>query len=495
MTVRGDFTVDADRAPRNSSRRQEGTVEVVGWTSSRVPAIRRRYGFACWADFRSPLAAPRSMEMPGSSSARTLIKLLALAPGHRLHREQVIDALWGEHVPADPPNSLYQVVRAARLAIATAQPEAGVWLAFEGEQLLLSAPSSAAAGYDMTDVEAFEAAASQAVQVGSVAAYRTAIAIYAGDLLPEDRYAEWAATRRARLSTQFIDLLLGLARTLEAQQAHAEAIETLRRVVLDDPAHEEARVRLMRLHALRGAPGEAEREYVALAAALAEIGARPGRMSQQLRADIHGGRFPVARPGASPSLLEEASTAAAPGTLATNLPFDTSRFIGRSREAGEVVGLLAEARLVTVTGVGGGGKTRLALHVARSLVGRYRDGVWLVELAALGQPSLVAQATAAALRMPERGGTSAMESLIAALDGKQLLLVLDNCEHLIEACAHLVEALLRRCPAAALPCCGAALLRRCPAAALPSSIGGEHECPPDAPPSNTDRAALRRIFT
>jgi DNA-binding SARP family transcriptional activator len=282
--------------------------------------------------------------------ARTLVKLLALAPGHRLHREQVVDALWGERVPSDPGNSLHQVVRAARRAFATSTPDARFLLVFEGEQVLLSPQSSPAVGVHLTDVEAFEAAAAQALQEGSVAAYRTAIELYTGDLLPEDRYAEWAAGRRAVLSSQLVGLLLSYARALEAQHACAEAIEVLRRVVLIDPAHEEARVRLMRLHALRGSPGAAEREYQALVAALEEIGARPGRMSQQVRADIQGGRFFAPHPVAPAQLSVEASNTSETVARATNLPFDTSRFIGRSREAAEVVALLAESRLVTITG-------------------------------------------------------------------------------------------------------------------------------------------------
>ncbi|HET8907135.1 MAG TPA: tetratricopeptide repeat protein [Ktedonobacterales bacterium] len=377
--------------------------------------------------------------------ARTLVKLLALAQGHRLHREQAIDALWGERLPSDPGNSLHQVVRAARQALTTATPDAKVLIAFDGDQIHLSAPSTTAGAFHLTDVEAFEAAAAQARRHSSMAAYRAAIALYTGDLLPQDRYADWAAVRRATLASQFVDLLLGLARTHEAEIAPAEAIEVLRRVVLIDPAHEEARVHLMRLHALCGMPGEAEREYQALIAALEEIGARPGRMSQQMRADIQSGRFPAVHPDAPSPLPGEASTTLETGAPTTNLPFDTSRFIGRTRESAELVLLLTDSRLVTITGVGGGGKTRLALHVAQSLVPNYRDGVWLVEFAALAQPSLVAQAMAAALRVPERADISATESLVSALDRKHLLLVLDNCEHLIEACAQLVETLLRRC--------------------------------------------------
>jgi predicted ATPase len=106
---------------------------------------------------------------------------------------------------------------------------------------------------------------------------------------------------------------------------------------------------------------------------------------------------------------------------------------------------LAMTGVLTLTGTGGSGKTRLALEVARDLVGAYPDGVWLVELAALSDPALVPQSVAAALSVREQPGQPLTETLSNHLGSKQMLLVLDNCEHLIEACARLVDALLNSC--------------------------------------------------
>jgi predicted ATPase/class 3 adenylate cyclase len=158
-------------------------------------------------------------------------------------------------------------------------------------------------------------------------------------------------------------------------------------------------------------------------------------------------------------------------TLPNNLPIQLTRFIGREKEIAEVKRRLAEARLLTLTGSGGCGKTRLALQVAADLlVGAHGhapllpDGAYLVELASLSDPSLVPQAVASALGVREgavglspgeggpgampgtSGGRSMLDKLLDYLQSKQLLLVLDNCEHLIAACAHLTEALLRGCP-------------------------------------------------
>jgi predicted ATPase/DNA-binding CsgD family transcriptional regulator len=129
-----------------------------------------------------------------------------------------------------------------------------------------------------------------------------------------------------------------------------------------------------------------------------------------------------------------------------NLPQLLSSFVGREPEAAEVRRMLAGTRLLTLTGAGGVGKTRLALHVARELLEDYPDGVWLVELSTLADPALVPQAVAAALGVNEQAGRPSTETLADALNHRTLLLVLDNCEHLVVTCAQLAESLLRACP-------------------------------------------------
>jgi predicted ATPase/class 3 adenylate cyclase len=129
-----------------------------------------------------------------------------------------------------------------------------------------------------------------------------------------------------------------------------------------------------------------------------------------------------------------------------NLPQQLTSFIGREQEMAAVQRRLATTRLLTLTGTGGTGKTRLALQVAAELLEEYRDGVWLVELAALTEAALVPQAVAGALHLREEAGRTLTETLADYLQRKQLLLLLDNCEHLIAPCAQLTETLLRACP-------------------------------------------------
>jgi predicted ATPase/DNA-binding CsgD family transcriptional regulator len=131
-----------------------------------------------------------------------------------------------------------------------------------------------------------------------------------------------------------------------------------------------------------------------------------------------------------------------------NLPLPLNRFIGREQEILEVKGLLTSTQLLTLTGAGGCGKTRLALEIGRgaSSAVAFKDGVWWVELAALTDPELLPQQIASSLSIVEKASRSLAETLSDFLQSKQLLLILDNCEHLVTACAHLIEALLRSCP-------------------------------------------------
>jgi predicted ATPase len=128
-----------------------------------------------------------------------------------------------------------------------------------------------------------------------------------------------------------------------------------------------------------------------------------------------------------------------------NLPAGLTSFLGRASESARVEAMLARHRLVTVTGPGGSGKTRMAIEVARALVPRFEDGVWLVELAQVDDPGLIPTAVAVVLVLGvrEQPGLSLADSLAAVMGGRHALLVLDNCEHVIDPVAGLCDTLLR----------------------------------------------------
>jgi predicted ATPase len=149
--------------------------------------------------------------------------------------------------------------------------------------------------------------------------------------------------------------------------------------------------------------------------------------------------------GREPSRLVALPGGHGDASLPNNLPLELSSFVGREKELAEVKWLLEDTRLLTLTGSGGCGKTRLALAAAGELMEGFDDGVWVVELASLADPSLVPQAVASTLGIREQQGRSPTGSLCDYLRSRKVLLVLDNCEHLVEACAGLAEALLHSC--------------------------------------------------
>jgi DNA-binding SARP family transcriptional activator len=194
--------------------------------------------------------------------AAAVVKLLALAPGGRLHREQTLDLLWPDDQPAAASHSLNQALYVARRALAAESPTSP-FLRSQGAFLIL-APS----GRLWTDVNAFTAAAAAARRSRDPAAHHAALALYTGDLLPDDPYEDWASTRRDELRQTRLALLLAVADLHKARGEHADAVAALEQVVASEPAHEEAHVALMRLHAGVGWRTQAARQYRRLEEAL-----------------------------------------------------------------------------------------------------------------------------------------------------------------------------------------------------------------------------------
>jgi predicted ATPase/DNA-binding SARP family transcriptional activator/DNA-binding CsgD family transcriptional regulator len=368
--------------------------------------------------------------------AAALVKLLALARGHRFHREEIMQLLWPDQAPQAAANNLHYTLHHARRTLGATLTSASPYLRLQSEQLALCP-----GGLLWVDVEAFDDAASVARRTREPAAYRRAIELYAGELLPADRYEDWAEARRLELRSAFLSLLVELAALYEERGEYGAGIEALGKVLAEEPTSEEAHVSLMRLYAFSGRQGEALGQYDRLKEVLSkELNTEPGPDGRRLRQEIEAGSFPGERPAGGPQ-PEEPSSAGR-----HNLPAGRTSFIGRERELVEVKRALAMTRLLTLTGVGGSGKTRLALEVARDLVGAYPDGVWLAELAPLADPGLVPQAVARALGVKEQPGQPLTDTLAETLRTKRTLLVLDNCEHLLDGAARLVDALLDSCP-------------------------------------------------
>jgi len=371
--------------------------------------------------------------------SKSLVKLLALAPEHRLHRERASELLWPDRDPAAAANNLHQALYVARRALETAELDGAAAIELREDTLVL--------GPAVVDVEEFERAAGQARGSGDHELLEQAIELYGGELLPEDRYVDWSTARRESLREQCVALLLELS-TLERDAGDsAAAIRWLQGALVEDPLHEEAHRRLMTLFALSGRRQQALSQYQRLRQALRrEFEDVPDSETRQLYQSILSGSFSAPETSAEEEAEERAPRESAPARGPHNLPLRLTSFVGRERELTEVWRLLDRSRLVTLTGPGGCGKTRLAIEAASGRLRGFPDGVWLVDLAPVGDQSLVPDTIAQAVGIQLRAGQSPATALATQLGARKLLLVLDNCEHVIDSCARVSLELLRSCP-------------------------------------------------
>jgi predicted ATPase/DNA-binding SARP family transcriptional activator len=327
--------------------------------------------------------------------AAALVKLLALRPGHRMPREQVLDALWPDLTVAAATPRLHKAAHYARTAVG--HPETVV---LSGDVVALLPDQRV-----QVDVERFETAATPA----------EALAAYGGDLLPDDLYDPWTAEHRDRLRLRHRALLREAGRWEE--------------LVAADPADEEAQLRVVRALARDGDRRGALLQLERLESALAEeLGVRPGEQAEALRQAVLA--MPPEEPARTPDV------AAGP----TPVPAATTRIVGRSADVAAALRLLDQTRILTFLGPGGVGKTTLAAEVARR---RSRDRAveaCFVDLTLVSEADLVPGLVAAELGL-HRSGVGAPERLLQeALRSRDLVLLLDNFEHVVDA-ASLVSLL------------------------------------------------------
>jgi predicted ATPase/DNA-binding SARP family transcriptional activator len=355
-------------------------------------------------------------------------------------RDALIELFWPDGDPSAGRNNLSRELSWLRQHLEPPSLPPGTVIAADRAGIRLNPVAVA------TDVDAFEAALRAAERaaspVESAQHLAEAIEAYGGELLP-GFYDGWILQEREWLTDRYFQALRQLLAHMEQAGELPRALEYARQGVRADPLREEAHRDLMRLLAAAGQPAAALRQYRELERLLKQgLDAEPAAAIQALARDIK--RLPDRSPQCLPSspVLDPPKPSAHPH----NLPLQLTSFIGREQQMAEVHQLLATRRLVTLVGAGGCGKTRLALQVAADLLEAYADGVWLVELAALADSALLSQTVASALGVREQPGRSLSQTLVDYLKPRSLLLVLDNCEHLLTACAHLAEGLLHGCP-------------------------------------------------
>jgi len=352
---------------------------------------------------------------------QALLAYLLLHRAAPMPRARIAAAFWPDTTDAQARTNLRNLIHALREAL----PPGGDYLLAD----MHSVGWNPDAPYRL-DVADFEAAAAGT----TLADWQAAVALYAGDLLPE-LYDDWAAPERERLRWLYAAALERLTDGLEAAGRHAEALAAAARLLRLDPLHEAYTIRLMRLNALAGDRAGVRRAYETLTTVLREeIGVTP---SAETRAAFEQWLAAEPAPRTPPDT---------PARRRATLPLPADELFGREREVAEVAALLAERRLVTLTGYGGVGKTRLALAAASAATERFHGGACWVDLSPLVEGEAVAGAVAAALALREQAGRPLTETVIEFLGDTPLLLVLDNCEHVLAGVGALIGALLRDCP-------------------------------------------------
>ncbi|MBV9166621.1 MAG: winged helix-turn-helix domain-containing protein [Solirubrobacterales bacterium] len=383
----------------------------------------------------------------GGPKPRALLAVLLLHAGEAVGSDRLVEALWGEHPPANSLNALQAHVAVLRRALhASSAPR-------DRNALLVTR----APGYmlrvapDELDVARFERLVADGRElladdpVTAAGLLREALSLWRGPALADFVYEQFACGEAARLEELRLTALEWRFDADLALGRHAEAVPELEALVAEHPLREGLAGQLMVALYRTGRQADASRVYHATRVRLVEeLGMEPGPPLRELHDRVLDQDPALGLGAPAPDLASPHRGGERASPTGHNLPAELTSFIGRERELGEISAALRESRLLTLTGAGGSGKTRLALRVARQVIDEFPDGAWLIELASLADPNLVAKTIATALGVREDSGP-VLDALTHRLRKARLLVVLDNCEHLVDACALATHCVLTAC--------------------------------------------------
>lgn len=360
--------------------------------------------------------------------AQSLFAYLILNAGTAHRREKLAGMLW----PDSSEETARDNLRHALWRLRKAFPDG-----LASEYLLaddLSIAFNAAADYWL-DASALD----HLSETSSANELIVVLSEYRGELLP-GFYEEWVVLERDHLTSVFEHHMARLLSMLQAEKRWLEVLEWGERWIKLGQKPEPAYQALMSAHAAKGDMSKVAGTYERCIKSLQEYGIEPSEQTRALFARLKAVKGYLEPDLAVPTYEKRKE---APRS---NIPVPLTSFIGREKEIDRVVKSMSKKRLITLTGPGGVGKTRLAIQASNILLNEFRDGVWWVDLVGLKDDSLVLQALAQTADVREVPNQPLLETLIEYVRTKQVLLVLDNCEHLIDSCARLTDRLLSACP-------------------------------------------------
>ncbi len=403
--------------------KQTSTLEEIGAVFSLpAPLQIRLFGGTEMTSDGVPLRRTRSR------TETWLLAALLLRANHSVERAWLAAIFWPESRPVMALNNLRRSLSNLRQVLAE-----------DAYRLVSSTPQTIA--FDMADAFCDVTAFDTALARKDTASLRRAVELYRGPLLP-DCDADWVLPERSTREQAFLTALETLAtQSIQAGEAQ-EAVRFLRQILRIEPFRETSQRALLEALASQGDKAGLVLAYRQLRLLLhSELRAEP---SADTKAHYQRLLERVSRQTTVvPAAL--ASSIPSPASL-LRIPWHVSELVGREKETTEFASLLNTHRLVTLTGSGGIGKTRLALAIAIQVAADFPDGVWFVDLASVTDPEQVLPAVARTLEVREAKGKGSLATLREYLGGKRLLLLLDNAEHLLSSCATLTATLLEALP-------------------------------------------------
>jgi predicted ATPase/DNA-binding SARP family transcriptional activator len=361
-----------------------------------------------------------------SRPAQSLFAYLVLNAGTFHRREKLAGMLWPDSLDETARDNLRHALWRIRKALPS-RPKT--------EYLLTDEPSVAfntAAEYWL-DAAALEKLGEDCPADELMAAFSE----YQGELLP-GFYDEWVLLEREHLSSIFEHHMARLMALLQEQKRWLDILDWGERWIKLGQKPEPAYRALMSAHAAKGNMSKVAATYERCVKSLKEFGIGPSEQTRDIYENLKQGKE---LPKTAPAMPKISSK-----EVLSNIPVPLTSFVGREKEMKEIARLLTSSRLLTLTGPGGVGKTRLAIQTADDSIRKFKDGVYWASLVGLSDETLIPHEISHSLNVRETPNEPLIETLKTQLRSKDVLLVIDNCEHLIKACAQVVEQLLAACP-------------------------------------------------